>query len=275
MDLAEGRVLSLLPYIETSYFEAGDVICEKGRIAPPWLHLLSGVVSAYSDGPRRTGVSTGMCGPGSWLGDPGFITQQPSPCTLVALTASRALSVPHELALKAFEEDIGFSRYLARMVLVRSAHKSDMLLLLKAASPHLRIFAGLAMLAHSILLGKSQLQQDDVVDVLEIPVKQEALASVLGVSRGTFSECVQHLSKAGWVKLTYASISMVQVAAWIQCWEAYRQNDWISPKVKIDELMAHMRASLPAQELDALLGGGKASKPRKRPPEKPANFDSR
>lgn len=272
MGLAEGRVLSLLPHLQLRYFEAGEVLREKGLVNPAWLHLLSGVVHANTDTPDLKGVSTGIFGSGTWLGEPSFVTQQAAQSTLVALTPSRVLSIPSELVRKAFEEDLGFSRYVAQMVSIRSIEQAHMLVLMRVASPHLRIFAGLSMLAESFLNGKSNLQLEFSADVLEVPVKQEVLASMFGVSRGTFSECVQHLSRTGWIDLAYVSMSIFQPVAWIKCWETYRQNGWISPNVSVGEILVHMHESLNDQDMERILARTKTVKTRKKQGVKSPSF---
>lgn len=249
MDLAEDRISELLTHGLSRFYEAGEVILDKGQVNPPWCHLVSGVVNSRETGANNKDVTVNIFSPGSWLCDPAFVTEQSTTHQFVALTESRLFCLPYAIAKKAFEKDLHFSRYLARLATWRSRQQSEILAVMKTAGPHLRIVLGLAILGESIAKGTSHLPPAKSETTLKIPVKQEVLASMCGVSRGVFSECIQQLAKAGWVDLSYAALSLTHTEAWTELLESYRQNIFIPPTIAIGELMNRMGTDLPKQNV--------------------------
>jgi hypothetical protein len=87
---------------------------------------------------------------------------------------------------------------------------------------------GLALLAEAMLNGAHLpmplLSVGVVSDRLEIPLKQALLAAMCGVSRGIFSICIKQLANAGWCEIQYATISLLQIEAWVHFSSAQRHS---------------------------------------------------
>ena len=122
---------------------------------------------------------------------------------------------------------------------------------MKTAGPQLRIVLRLAILAESVANGTSHLPPSNTENTLKISAKQEVLASMCGVSRGVFSECIQQLAKAGWVDLSYAALSLTHIEGWTKFLDSYRQNVSMPPTIAIGELMDRMGTYLPTQNVAA------------------------
>lgn len=251
MDLAEDRITQLLKYGYSRFCEAGEVILDKGQVAPPWCHLISGVVISREIGENNKNVTVNLFSSGSWLGDPAFVTEQTTTHQFASLTESRFFCLPYATAKQAFENDLHLSRYVARLATWRYRHQSEILAIMKTAGPQLRIVLGLAILAESVANGTSHLPPSNTERTLKISAKQEVLASMCGVSRGVFSECIQQLAKAGWVDLSYAALSLTQIEGWTKFLDSYRQNVSMPPTISIGELMDRMGTYLPTQNVAA------------------------
>lgn len=249
LGLSEARVVDLLSAVKIRNLEAGDLLYDTGVVEPPWCHVIDGMVNACvaGAGEAQRAVTVNIYGAGSWIGEASFITRQASSHQLIALTRARLLCVPFADAAKAFEEDSGFSRHLARLVAWRGQQSAEMLALMKAGSPPMRVVVGLAMFAESLSSGTSHLPTSDTDEAVKIPVKQEVLASMCGVSRGIFSECIQHLARAGWVELSYATMALQNAKAWKRYSAAHRHSHWALANPTIQELIAQMATFLTVQ----------------------------
>jgi len=85
---------------------------------------------------------------------------------------------------------------------------------MRLGSPQLRVVMGLAMFAQTLHNSPSQLAATGLDASLEIPLKQSLLASMCGVSRGIFSECVQQLAVADFIRLNYATLTLFNLRVW-------------------------------------------------------------
>jgi CRP-like cAMP-binding protein len=243
LNISEECVLKLLPHIETVHFEHCETIVPKGAVQNDWFHLVTGFVNAAIPSADGKHTSVNIYGPGSWFGEASFVNDKPSEKGLFCLTSARIVRVPRPCALEIFNSDPDFIRYIARLVSWRANQQATMLVLQKTGSPPLRTIMGLALFAESIGNGASHLPASGTDDHLEIPLKQETLASMCGVSRGLFSECVQRIAEAGYIKLNYSTLQILNVKAWTHFAQTYRQNLMSLTKVEVPELLALIAAS--------------------------------
>ncbi|MDI1243974.1 MAG: Crp/Fnr family transcriptional regulator [Rhodoferax sp.] len=237
--LSEQRVLSVLPKIKVDSLNAGQIICHKGSQPEAWHHIVSGLVGAGI--PQENGVITpiNIFGPGTWFGEVAILNHRPLMVDCVCLTPVRILKMPLEQAVDAFENDADFSRHVARLIAWRTQQQSEMLILMRLGSPQLRVVLGLALFAEALHSSNSHLPTNELDDSLDIPVKQSALAAMCGVSRGIFSECVQHLAAAGWVRLSYATLALSKILVWHNFSRRHRQNRHNNAKPVMPEIL-HM-----------------------------------
>lgn len=243
LNISEERVLKLLPHIETIHFEHCDTVVPKGALQNDWFHLVTGFVNAAIPSADGKHTSVNIYGPGAWFGEASFVNGAPSEKGFFCLTSARMVRVPRACALEVFESEPDFTRYIAQLVSWRASQQAAMLMLQKTGSPSLRTIMGLAIFAESIGNGASHLPSVGTDYHLEIPLKQATLASMCGVSRGLFSECVQQLAEAGYITLNYATLQIVNVKAWAHFAHAYRQNLMSLTKAEVPELLAMFAAS--------------------------------
>jgi CRP/FNR family cyclic AMP-dependent transcriptional regulator len=243
LNISEERVLNLLPHIETVHFAHCETIVPKGALQNDWFHLVTGFVNAAIPSSDGKYTSVNIYGPGAWFGEASFVNEKPSEKGYFCLTDARVVRIPRACALEVFNSEPEFTRYIARLVSWRGTQQAAMLMLQKTGSPALRTIMGLALFAESIGNGASHLPSAGTENHLEIPLKQATLASMCGVSRGLFSECVQRISEAGFIKLNYATLQILNIKAWSRFAHAYRQNPMSLTKVEVPELLALIAAS--------------------------------
>jgi CRP-like cAMP-binding protein len=170
----------------------------------------------------------------------------------ICLTPARVVSVRYADALRAFEQDSEFSRYIARLVIWRGQQHAEMLALMRVGSPSLRVVMGLALLTEAIVSNSSHLPRYDLDASLQIPLKQALLASMCGVSRGIFSVCLQQLAASGWLRVDYATVELQSIKTWSKFAHAHRHNRQNHSKTSMQELLILMqKASVHDDELMA------------------------
>lgn len=237
LGLSEQRVLAVLPSIKVESLDADQIICRKGSQPEVWTHIVSGLVSVGI--PQKNGVITpiNIFGAGTWFGEIAILNHKTLMLDGVCLTPVRILTMPFEQAVDAFENEAEFSRHIAHLVAWRAQQHAEMLILMRLGSPQLRVVMGLALFAEALHNSNSHLPTNELDDSLDIPLKQSVLAAMCGVSRGIFSECVQHLAAAGWVRLSYATLALSNVRVWHKFSSNHRQNRLNNTKPTMPELL--------------------------------------
>lgn len=243
LNISEERVLKLLPHIETVHFQHCETIVPKGALQNDWFHLVTGFVNAAIPSSDGKYTSVNIYGPGAWFGEDSFVNEKSSEKGYFCLTSARILRIPRACAVEIFNSEPEFIRYIARLVSWRGSQQATMLMLQKTGSPPLRTIMGLALFAESIGNGASHLPSANTDDHLEIPLKQATFASMCGVSRGLFSDCVQRIAEAGYIKLNYSTLQILNVKAWTHFAQTYRKNPISLTKVEVPELLALIAAS--------------------------------
>lgn len=238
--LSEQRVLRVLPNIKVQSLDPDHVICRKGFRPEAFSHVLSGLVCAGA--PDRDGSITPIhiLGPGTWFGVDAVLNLQAVALETICLTPVRILDMPLADATEAFECEPKFSQYLAQLMSWRNQQHTERLTLMRLGSPQLRVVMGLALFAEALHNSNSHLPTSDLDDFQEIPLKQSLLASMCGVSRGIFSECVQQLAAADWIRLNYATLALSRVRVWHKFSNKHRNNRHNNNKPSMQEILSLM-----------------------------------
>lgn len=237
LGFSEQRVRRVLPRIKVESLEPGHIICHKGARPEAWTHVVSGLVSAGI--PDKDGAVTpiNIFGPGTWFGEVSILNRQALLLECICLTPVRILTMPLGYAVEAFEHEAEFSRHIAHLVAWRAQQQAEMLTLMRQGSPQLRVVMGLARFAEALHNSNSHLPTNDPDDFQEIPLKQSLLASMCGVSRGIFSECVQQLAAADWIRLNYATLALSNVQAWHKFSNNHRNSRHNNNKPSMQEIL--------------------------------------
>jgi CRP-like cAMP-binding protein len=240
LGISEARLLRVLPNIQVQSFDPNQVIFHKGSQPAAWSHVLSGLVSAGIPDSNGDIAPIHVMGPGTWFGESAFLNGQSMALECICLTPVRLLVMPIADAMDAFESEPKFAQYIAHLVAWRNQNHIEMLTLMRLGSPQLRVVMGLALFAEALHNSNSHLPTNELDDVQEIPLKQSLLASMCGVSRGIFSECVQHLSAAGWVRPNYATLALSRVPVWHKFSKNHRNNRHNNNKPSMPEILGLM-----------------------------------
>lgn len=238
LGISEQRVRRVLPSIKVDSLEPGKTICHKGARPETWTHVVSGLVSAGIPDIDGAVTPINIFGPGTWFGEVAILNRQGLVLECMCLTPVRILTVPLEQAVEAFENEPEFTRHVARLVAWRAQQQAEMLALMRQGSPQLRVVMGLALFAEALHNGSSHFPTNDIGDFQEISLKQSLLAAMCGVSRGIFSECVQQLAAAGWIRLNYATLDLSRVQVWRKFSSNHRNKRHNNHKPSMPEILS-------------------------------------
>ena len=244
LGLTDVRISQLLPHISVNVFEPDDVIWSGVPAEHPFCHVLAGLVSASVRQSGATSCPLDIHTAGAWFGEAAIFDQQPF--EYLSLTETRLLMVPQKDALSIFNSDANFSRYIARMSSWRAQRNAEMLSLGRLGNPSLCVVFGLALLAESMTNGSSHLPNTLTKFELKVSVKQSIVAAICGVSRGVFSEQIQHLVASGWLKVNYSNITMLRVNGWISFAQGLRKQPLNDSKPAINELIELLEVAVQA-----------------------------
>jgi hypothetical protein len=100
----------------------------------------------------------------------------------------------------------------------------------------LRLVMGLAQFAQAQSLQAADWAPDG--DVVDIPIGQDKMAALCGVSRTLFSAGLQHLAKAGWVKVRYGAIELQSALAWRIFAQCQRDSPGLNRSPSMAELLS-------------------------------------
>jgi CRP/FNR family transcriptional regulator, cyclic AMP receptor protein len=247
LGLSEPRVVRLLSVLRTQNLDSDEVIWPKGSFPSAWVYIETGLVSACVPATGESALAPiNIYGQGTWFGEAAILSHQALNHEYVCLTPSRVICVPLADAMDAFDNEPEFARYIARLVAWRNQQHSEMLSLMRVGNPQLRVVMGLALFAEALNSSASHLPTSGNHYSLDIPLKQAVLASLCGVSRGIFSECVQQLAAEGWLRLNYATLSLLNVDAWERFSRRHRQTRLTPAKPTMADLLPLMREASPA-----------------------------
>lgn len=241
INFSERRILDTLPRLSIRSFEAGDVIWGKGLPVQSWYCVMSGYVAASV--PLQTGgqMPVHILGQHAWFGEQSLLSRQPSPMDYSCLTSVEVIGMDKSLLESAFAQEPDFVRFLVSLVTWRVQRQSEMLMLMRLGSSSLRVVMGLAQLAEAIRYDLDI--PANGAERIEIPISQELIAALCGVSRTLFSEYLQHLVRAGWVKVRYGAIELNSPEVWQVFAQTQRVRQKVASRPTIEDLLADMNAA--------------------------------
>jgi CRP/FNR family cyclic AMP-dependent transcriptional regulator len=186
----------------------GEMLFRQGDAAPAGGHAFFGVVrggikasSLREDGKEAILV---VLEAGNWFGEISLIDRQPRTHDATAVTDAEVLALPRD-AFDRMMKRPAFALAVCRMLAARVRSLYGMVEDATLRSTRARVARRLLLLARG---DATQAHEPRPV----VPVSQEALAMMLGVSRQTLSKELQGLAQAGAIALGYGRIEIASVA---------------------------------------------------------------
>lgn len=200
--LTDEQLLRVERETQVLKFAAGTVVCQKGEPAQHWIGVLDGMVkvdTASPDGRCTTfiGVSTG-----GWLGEGSLLKRELRPYEVVTLRDSWIALMPTKTFDRLFETSLAFNHFLVRQLNARLGQFVAVVESCRMQSTTAQVALCVAELFNPTLCSVTS-------DALRI--SQEEIARLCGCSRQMANRALHELQAAGFVRIQYGSIHVLDV----------------------------------------------------------------
>jgi len=179
-------------------------------------------------------------GPMAWFGEQPLINKQPTHFEYTCLTPVEVIGMSKKCFDSAILEEPDFVRYISTLMAWRVQQQSEMLMLMRLGSSPLRVVMGLAQYAEALDCRKRLASTSVAKGGVDIPITQSQIAALCGVSRTLFSEYLQHLARAGWLKVRYGGIELQSVETWRIFARNQRERQSVRSRASLLELLDDM-----------------------------------
>ncbi len=239
--ISQDKALQMAAFIRISSFEEGQVIWSKGSKIDSWKFIISGLVAASIESTSGMLMPISIYGEGSWFGEQSIINKKTSYADFVCLASTDVMSISSDIVLELMETQPTFALYLTRLMAWRVQKTSEMLMLMKFGNPCLRVVMGLSQFAEALFFHSDRPPTIGFGQGVEIPVKQKLLSDLCGVSRTIFSEFVQKLAVAGWLKISYGKLEILSLPYWHQFSQKQRERKLNEMNPSFEEILKELQ----------------------------------
>jgi CRP-like cAMP-binding protein len=191
--LDEAEQAALRELAQPRVFGPGNVVCTEGEQTTHVFILLAGWVKISSAGAGGRKLALGLRGPGDIIGELAAECDGSRTATVTAIDTVRALSVPHDSFSQFLDARPGANRAYRSAVTRRWAEAADMLLSRSVNSGPQRLAAILIDLAGRLGISSSG------ATAITIPLSQDDIAGLVGVSRATATRALRDWRRRGLV----------------------------------------------------------------------------
>jgi CRP-like cAMP-binding protein len=229
-------------------FEPGDVIARRGDKLTHWTYLASGVVIGSVMLDDASVNTTMIFGESWWLGEYTILSGRPLPSDWIAMTTVTVMSVDADMYLRLLQEAPGFALMRLRQISAMMQWSSDAMVVYKVGGPFFKAVYILSILCETILATRPMDPSDGAESSITIPVSQDMLAKLSGVSRSLLSSYLKILQRNGLVDLSYKNFRLLKAQAWSR-WIGSLRHQRILPAVSMTpdmfaQELSRMEASL-------------------------------
>ncbi len=189
-------------YVVPKKFNPGELIYNQGDISDKLIYLEDGLVLTYTILPDGREKNIALCWGGQTVGLSTFLEDIPHRDYAIAIQKCSVLAVPREQM-----EDCIAHVPAAKDDLIRCLASDVQLMFDKIADSALSNTELRVARFISRRVMKSQFQSRGRFPVLNFT--QDAIADIVGISRGSVSEALSDFAKRGWVSIGYGSITVL------------------------------------------------------------------
>lgn len=181
---------------------AGSLVCSRGERVESWIGVIDGLVkmaNVSADGKPMsfTGIASG-----GWFGEGSLLKDEPRRYDIVALRASQIAYMPRATFMQLLDTSVAFNRFLLIQLNERLGQFIAMVEHDRLLGPDPRLARGLAGLFNPHLypgVGPA------------LPISQEEIGQLVGLSRQRVNQALKRLEKAGLLRVEYGGITVIDL----------------------------------------------------------------
>lgn len=180
----------------------GTLVCRKGEPVEAWIGVVDGLVkmtNVSADGKPTTftGVPTG-----GWFGEGSLLKDEPRRYDIVALRGSDIAFMPRATFMALLDNSVTFNRFVLMQINERLGQFIAMVEHDRLLGPDARLARGLAALFNPTLypgIGPA------------LPISQEELGQLAGLSRQRVNQALKRLEQAGLLRVEYGGVTVLSL----------------------------------------------------------------
>jgi len=181
---------------------AGGYVCRKGDRVESWIGVLDGLVKVSSVSPEGKSVSFIGVPSGGWFGEGSLLKDEPRRYDAVALRSSIVAYMPRNTFMLLLDSSVPFNRFLLIQLNERLGQFVAMVEYDRLLGPDARLAKELAALCNPLLYpGTGN----------TLPVSQEELANLVGLSRQRVNQGLRQLERARLVRVGYRGLTLLDL----------------------------------------------------------------
>ena len=227
--LSERAVFNIAAQTIVRRYNAGEVLCGNRTIGQPWRYLISGM--AFFTSPLQGGKRDliGVIGAGQWVGEAPDKVIQSAPLEILCVTELKVMEVPFTCIQHAFDSELNFCRYVARMLCDRHIQQMEITSIQRIPDTLSRVALCLAILGEKFQSTSTSYDGDskarEAVSLnLPLPLNQTEIASICGISRSNLSQALRQFAGAGICQVQYSQVTLLHAKAWMEILSNFRNH---------------------------------------------------
>jgi len=182
---------------------AGGLVCRKGETVDHWVGVVDGLVKMANVSVEGKPMSFTGIGTGGWFGEGSLLKDEPRRYDIVALRESQIAYMPRATFARLLDTNFAFNRFLIVQLNERLGQFIAMIEHGRLLGPEARLARVLAGLFNPVLypgIGSS------------LPVSQEELGQLVGLSRQRVNQALKRLEAEGLLRVEYGSVTVLDLA---------------------------------------------------------------
>jgi len=181
---------------------AGSHVCRKGEPVDHWIGVVDGLVKMANVSADGKPTSYTGIGAGGWFGEGSLLKDEPRRYDIVALRNSTIAYMPRATYMALLDESVSFNRHIITQLNERLAQFIAMVEHDRLLPPDARLARSLAALFNPVLYPGSG---------PTLPLSQEEMGQLVGLSRQRVNQALNTLERAGLVRVDYGSITVLDL----------------------------------------------------------------
>ena len=182
---------------------AGGLVCRKGETVDHWVGVVDGLVKMANVSVEGKPMSFTGIGTGGWFGEGSLLKDEARRYDIVALRESQIAYMPRATFARLLDTNFAFNRFLIVQLNERLGQFIAMIEHGRLLGPEARLARVLAGLFNPVLypgIGSS------------LPVSQEELGQLVGLSRQRVNQALKRLEAEGLLRVEYGSVTVLDLA---------------------------------------------------------------
>ena len=182
---------------------AGSHVCRKGEPVEHWVGVVEGLVKMANVSADGKPTSYTGIGAGGWFGEGSLLKDEPRRYDIVALRDSTIAYMPRGTFMSLLDSSVAFNRHIIAQLNERLGQFIAMVEHDRLLGPDARLARALAALFNPVLYPDRG---------PTLPLSQEEMGQLVGLSRQRVNQALNTLERAGLVRVDYGAVTVLDLA---------------------------------------------------------------